>query len=298
MTAVLILLLAFGCYALWDSSQVYQSADPARYEAYKPAEEDSLSFEELKSINSEVVAWLTVYGTGIDYPLVKAEDNDKYLDTDATGEHSTSGSLFLDYRNAADFSDYNTIVYGHHMSGDAMFGDVGKFADSGYFDEHRYGSLYSGGKEYGLEFFVFLETDAYDAVYSPAVTGTEAQSRYLDTLLSDAACRRNVGIDGTDRLILLSTCMTDITNGRYLLVGRLLPEAPDDPFAAEEDEEEKEQKTVDGSPAWGDIVWSNVLQWPFFVWPLLALIVLLSVLAVYNAARRRRGGRRKRTQRK
>ncbi len=296
--AVFLLLFAFGCYALWDSSQVYQSADPAKYEAYKPAEEGSLSFEELQGINSEVVGWLTVYGTGIDYPLVKAKDNDKYLDTDATGEHSTSGSLFLDYRNTPDFSDYNTIIYGHHMSGGAMFGDIGEFADPDYFNEHRYGSLYCGEKEYGLEFLFLMATEANSEVYSPAVKGAEAQSRYRDALRADAVCVRDAEIAVTDRLLLLSTCTTDITNGRYILAGRILPEAVDDPFAADEGGQEKRKKTIDRSPARNGTVWSSIRQWPFFVWPLLMLITLVIVLVIYNAIRRKYGANKGKARRK
>ena len=113
--AVLVLFLAlagYGCYAIWDSRQIYSGADAALYETYKPQSTDTESFEELQKINPEVIGWLTVYGTSIDYPLVQSDDNQKYVNVNAKGEYALSGSLFLDYRNKADFSDFCNIIYG------------------------------------------------------------------------------------------------------------------------------------------------------------------------------------------
>ncbi|MCL2299178.1 MAG: class B sortase, partial [Firmicutes bacterium] len=132
---VILLLLAFGCYAMWDSKQVYQAAEAARYEIYKPTtEKGALSFKELQALNPEVFAWLTVYGTHIDYPVTQGTDNMKYINTNAQGQYSLSGSIFLDSGCARDFSCFPCILYGHHMERDTMFGEIGKFADESYFD--------------------------------------------------------------------------------------------------------------------------------------------------------------------
>lgn len=96
---------ALGCYVLWDSKQILQAADTNRYEVYKPTEDKSKSFEELQALNPEVIGWVTVDGTHIDYPVTQASDNDKYVNTDAEGKYSLAGSIFLDYRNQKDFTD-------------------------------------------------------------------------------------------------------------------------------------------------------------------------------------------------
>ena len=75
-------ILLYGMYAMWDSYQINQQADASLYETYKPTAKDSLSFAELQKINPDVFGWLTVDKTHIDYPLVQAEDNAKYVNTD------------------------------------------------------------------------------------------------------------------------------------------------------------------------------------------------------------------------
>ena len=110
-------------YTLWDDRQIYQSADMENYETWRPEEDDDLSFRELQAINPEVIGWLTVYGTKIDYPFAQADNNTKYVNTDITGEFALSGSLFLDCQNAADFTDLNHVIYGHHMEKKTMLGE-------------------------------------------------------------------------------------------------------------------------------------------------------------------------------
>ena len=76
---LMILLLVFAFYAKWDSQQVYTKADPIQYLQYKPSPPEMVSFEELQEINPDVMGWLTVYDTNIDYPLVQTDDNNYYL---------------------------------------------------------------------------------------------------------------------------------------------------------------------------------------------------------------------------
>lgn len=216
-----LLLFSYGCYALWDSRQVFKAADAGQYEVYKPTEDDSRSFEELQAVNPEVAGWLTVYGTQIDYPFTQAEGNHKYINTDVEGNYSLAGSIFLDYRNQKDFSDFNSIMYGHHMAENAMFGDLANFQEKEYFDSHRKGNLYFDGKDHPLEFFAFLEADAYDSgIYDPAVPEKKRQE-YLDRILKISLHQREIEVDITDHLVLLSTCTSESTNGRHILVGRI-----------------------------------------------------------------------------
>ncbi|MBS5522528.1 MAG: class B sortase [Clostridiales bacterium] len=217
-----LLLFAYGCYALWDSGQVYAASDASQYEVYKPDDEDSLSFEELVAQNSEIFGWLTVDGTHIDYPIVQADNNDKYINTDVWGNFSLGGSIFLDYRNDRNFLDFNSIIYGHHMEKEAMFGELANFKDKDYFESHRYGSLYYGGENHRLEFFAFLETDAYDSrIYTPALP-QEMRREFIESLMSRAVNVSGISVDNSDHLVLLSTCTSESTNGRHILVGKIM----------------------------------------------------------------------------
>lgn len=227
-------VIAFAGYALWDSQQLYLEAEDEQYEQYKPAAGDNLSFSQLQKINPDVFGWLTVYGTNIDYPLVQGEDNEIYVNTSVTGESLLSGSIFLDYRNRQDLSDFNSIIYGHHMDRQVMFGDIGQFVEATYFASRQYGNLYVGGHNYGIKFFAFLRVDAYDCrVYTPAIEGEANQQEYLENLLGMVMHSRPVKLGAEDQLILLSTCVSDSTNGRHILAGKLSTTVFDDPFQKE-----------------------------------------------------------------
>ena len=228
---IVLLLIAFAGYALWDSNQIRQAADKSNYAVYKPTvENQGKSFIELQSINAEVFAWLSVYGTNIDYPVTQGSTNMKYVNTNAEGLYSLSGSIFLDCHNNNDFCDFNSILYGHHMAKRVMFGEIGNFSDRNMFDSHRYGNLYFDRKDHGIEFFAFVHADAYDStVFTPDVRGEQRQE-YLDGLLAKAIYTRDIGVMAEDRIILLSTCSSSSTNGRDILVGRIADEVHIDPF--------------------------------------------------------------------
>lgn len=79
---------------MWDTNQLLSSAQSSNLQQYKPEADDTLSFQELKEINDEVIAWLTVYGTKIDYPVTQADNDQKYVNTSVLGKYSLAGSIF------------------------------------------------------------------------------------------------------------------------------------------------------------------------------------------------------------
>ena len=225
LLTIIILMLCFAGYALWDSDQIYQAADKSQYAVYKPtAANEGKSFKELQALNAEVIAWLTVFGTNIDYPVTQGDNNMKYVNTNAEGQYTLSGSIFLDCGNAKDFSDFNSILYGHHMEKKMMFGEIGSFADAEMFNARRYGNLYYNEEDHGIEFFAFVHTDAYDFhVFTPNVSEKD-RLPYLENLLGKALHKREVKIDAGDHIILLSTCSQSSTNGRDILAGKIVDE--------------------------------------------------------------------------
>lgn len=230
----LLLILVYGCYAVWDSNQIFQAADEAQYRQYKPTKDDSLSFDELRKINGEVFGWITLDDTNIDYPLVQGTDNSKYVNTDAKGAFSLSGSLFLDYRNARDFSDFTSIIYGHHMEKRKMFGDISSFRDKAWFDGHQYGSIFDGKTVRGLEIFAFLDLDAYDELYEPLSMKDSRREEYLQAIFDKAMHLRKekngqTNVTAEDSIVLLSTCDTKRTNGRWVLAAKITDEEKGQP---------------------------------------------------------------------
>jgi len=266
---ILIVALTFGLYSLWDSQQVYEAADSANYTAYRPEANDTLSFEELQKINPEVIGWLTVNDTPIDYPITQTDNNEKYVNTNAEGQYTLSGSVFLDYRNSSDFDDFNSILYGHHMEKKMMFGALSDFADKEYFNSHKYGNLFFNGDNHGVEFFALVLTDAYNNnMFSPAISEKENQQEFIDYLFSNAKYLRNISVTTEDKLILLSTCTSDITNGRYILVGKFTDKL--------HLQEKSSPKPVINLSTW-DVQQLNQLE-KIPVWLWLAAIAVLFVL--------------------
>jgi len=284
--AVVLLLLAFSCYAIWDSGQVTLGASAVQYEMYKPTvENERASFADMQAINADVFAWLTVYGTNIDYPVVQGQNNITYINTDATGKHSLSGAIFLDYRSGPNFSDFSSILYGHHMENQVMFGEIGQFSDKHYFDARRFGMLYFDGKEHGLEFFAFLHEDAYDVdVFRVGITEREASEVYLDLLMQRAMhIRQEVSVSADDRIVLLSTCSSNSTNGRDILVGKITDDTQADPFETVSGDRPMAIATIDAlSGFWAQTsLWTNVTIAAFA-----ALFILLALVLMYTKRKR------------
>lgn len=167
-----ILILLLGLYSVYDKYKVYELADSEEYAKYKPSSEDRLSYNKLRDMNPDVIGWIDVYGTKIDYPILQNKDNDYYLDRTVKGDYSTAGSIFLDYRNKKDFSDFNSIIYGHHMDERKMFGDIDKFLEKDFFEKHAYAVLHRNDmKSLGIEFFSIIKTEGTDSrIFTAALT--------------------------------------------------------------------------------------------------------------------------------
>lgn len=279
LTALLLVLMTMflSCYMLWDSNQVYQAADAKNYEAYIPTEKHTKSFEELQKINPDIIGWIRVNETNINYPLLQAEDDDTYMNTDAEGRYSLSGAIFLHCANKPDFSDFNNIIYGHHMEKHMMFGDVGLFTEKKYFDEHPYGNLFFDGKDHGIEFYALLQADAYnEKIFSVCADTSEARHAYLQEIEANALHRRNLKITENDHLVLLITCTSEMTNGRNILVGRLT------------DQVYPEKEKVKNMGTGIDELKEKLNQVPVIFWLILLIIVLLLIDIILGKRRKKK----------
>lgn len=224
----LILIISFiilfiGAYSIWDTYQVQEIASTEEYEIYKPDKSNSLSYEKLVKLNNEVIGWIDIYGTKVDYPIVQANDNDKYLNTTVFGEFSTAGSIFLDCRNKKDFSDLSNIVYGHYMAERKMFGDLERFNDKDFFDSHKFGLLHRNSlPDMGITFLAFIKTQGTDSIIlSPIKDNFNAKKNLIDYIYKKATFSRKLDIKENQSLVVLDTCDFSITNGRRVLVGVL-----------------------------------------------------------------------------
>lgn len=227
---VLIIAFLFCLYALFDTVRLYIRASNYSVSYLKPTEEDpAKSFSRLKDINKDVCAWITIDGTSIDYPVVKGKTNAEYLNKDVYKNYSIAGTLFLDYRNSTDLKDLHSIIFGHHMDGGAMFGDIKKFIDKDFFEKNQTGTIYTSDAVYDLETFAFIDTDAYDKyIYSVNKDDKAKQQELIDYIKKVSINYREINLKEDDIIIALSTCSSATTNGRDVLLVRLNKKLGDD----------------------------------------------------------------------
>lgn len=100
------------------------------------AEAFTVDFGALQQINPDIVAWLRIPGV-LDYPVVQGTDNSYYLHHTFRKEYNIAGSIFLDARNASDFSDGKNIIYGHNMRNGSMFHVLRNFQDLDFYQANR-----------------------------------------------------------------------------------------------------------------------------------------------------------------
>lgn len=222
---LILLMLLYGGYSLWDTAMVFNGAFlSSDLLQFKPAAGDPDSnptLAELQAINPDVLGWLTIDDTHIDYPVVIGETDMEYVNKDVYGDFALSGSIFMDSDNARDLSDTYTLVYGHHMDNGAMFGDVVEFVNTDYFESHPSGTLYLPDATYTIEIFACVQVDAFDSmVYDPLAQEGDVSEllHYVDEI---AVQSRYIGVQPTDKVIGLSTCAEAETNGRVVIFGRL-----------------------------------------------------------------------------
>lgn len=218
-------VLLYAGYALWDNLRVYNAAGiSGEIMHYKPTVEKNSTnptLPELQAINPDVCAWLTLDDTDIDYPILQGENNAEYLNCDIYKKYSLGGSVFLDCHNNRDFTDRYSLIYGHHMDGGTMFGDIAKFDDETYFYGHQTGWLFVPGKTYKLEIYAFLHEDAYLSPMFDVQLNAEGYANRLSYIRNSAVHYRDIGADTEDQILALSTCSSATTNGRSIVVARM-----------------------------------------------------------------------------
>ena len=246
VVVVLILIaLLFSGFAMWDADNMHSNAMSDQYAIYNPSE-DPLSFEELRAINPDVFGWITIYGTLIDFPLVQTDNNNFYQNHSVMREFSPAGAIFLDVDNDRNFTDFNSLIHGHHMAEGAMFGNIDLFVSQEFFDSHKYGNLFFNDKDHGLEFFAFIQTSGYNwQIFNAAISDPIAQAAYLDIIYENSIHYRDIGVTTNDNIVLLATCTNNITNGRHLLAAKIHDEPFENPFAQGDLEIRERQDFVD-----------------------------------------------------
>lgn len=185
--------------------------------AKRPALRPLVDFEALAEINPDIVGWLYLANSKINYPIVQ-RDNEYYLKRLFTGEYNAGGCIFLDERNAADFSDDHSILYGHHMKDGSMFAGITAFQEQAYYDAHPTALLITPEGTYKIQFFSCYVADTQASAWDLSFTG-DGFGEWLDEIARKSYFRANVQPNAEDRILTLSTCAYDFENARFVLHG-------------------------------------------------------------------------------
>lgn len=210
-----VLVLCVGLYFIYDTAYVFENAAASRI-SFRFTKSEQAAEE--RQYTDDYVARLCIDDTGIDYPVMQGENNSEYVNKDPYGNYSLTGSIFLDSRNSADFSDSYNLLYGHHMEANLMFGTLDKYYDSNYLEQHRTGRLTVGDTEYLLTVFAVLHTDAREeTIFDPK--GSEAVIK----LARDSAL--SFFEPENDHVLALSTCVDDRSTSRTVVLLTMKKEA-------------------------------------------------------------------------
>ena len=182
----------------------------------------SIDFGLLSQRSDDVIGWLYLPNTAINYPVVQGYDNDYYLDHCLDGSYNVGGSLFADFTCPDDFSGQNTIIYGHNMRDGSMFALVDDYTDQAFYDAHPVMYLNTPSQNYRVDFFAGFTTDPESFVYASAFATEGDFTAYLNTVRLYSDFSSSVEVSSTDRIITLSTCTYSAEDVRFVLFGKLV----------------------------------------------------------------------------
>lgn len=183
-------------------------------------------FSTLQEINKDTVGWLTVNNTRIDYPVVQAKDNDYYLRRDYYQNKNRHGWIFMDYRNNPDELNENTIIYGHNLANQTMFGTLRYALNSYWYKKSANQIITFNTPNENMKFQIFSiytipTTNDYLDITFPT---TDAYQAYIDLVKGRSIYDFNIEVATDDKILTLSTCANG-NDKRLVIHAKLIKES-------------------------------------------------------------------------
>ncbi len=238
LTLIFAAIFIYGAVNLFGIWQEYHESevlyDNAQEEFLQPVEEQTdkladaklhfaVDFDSIQAINPDVTGWIWMEDTVVNYPVLHSKkDNDEYLYTTYDGKQNSSGSIFVDYRNNAGYTDDNTVLYGHNMKNGSMFAVLKKLAGQEFYDAHKtfYILTPEGNRRY--EIISVFQVDALSSLYDRQFDTIEDKQDWLNRVLQKSAILSPFTASVEDTFVMLSTCVSgDDLRARIVAVGRL-----------------------------------------------------------------------------
>lgn len=169
-------------------------------------------FDYLQSINQDVIGWIQIPGTNINYPVVRGSDNEFYLTHTYTGQENSSGAIFMDTAISDGFNDKNPIIYGHNLKSGAMFSRLNRYARASFWQANPF--IYITTPENGQ--MIYQVFSAYQTVPDAPVYyygfGEDAEfEEYLERVMNYSIFDAGISVAKEDNIVTLSTCANDTT---------------------------------------------------------------------------------------
>ncbi len=190
--------------------------------------ERMLKLEELQKENPDIIAWIEIEGTNINYPVLQGEDNDFYMNHNYKKQSISSGSIFLDKDYSWNHTSSNMLIYGHNMKNGTMFRDLLKYKNKSYYDKHPIIKFTTNTYDCNFEIIsafqskVYKKTDkdVFKYYFYTNISTEEEFNEYAQNVKK--ASLYDTGKDAVfgDMLITLSTCAYHTNNGRFVVVGK------------------------------------------------------------------------------
>lgn len=195
------------------------------------SKEEEIDFAYWQEINSDVCAWIRVPGTKIDYPVLQSltEADSYYLTHDIYQDENVYGAVFIEKTNLSDFTNPNTIIYGHHMTDGSMFGELTRFEEPDFFEEHQEFTVYLPGETRVYEIVAAYRYPAEHLLSAFDFSTEEQTMEYCSRVPEFAASYGGYAREGMELqapFVTLSTCTSDNRSFRFLVQGRLADVKP------------------------------------------------------------------------
>lgn len=229
LVVFVVALVALGAIAFsyWQGQQTYNQVAEEGFTPPADIEGTSLAditvdWEALKAINPDTVGWIYIPGTVVNYPIVQTTDNEKYLTHDFQGSEgwiATFGAIFLAAENAADFSDANNIVYGHHLNDGSMFACLAGFDNVADFEAHRTVYVLTPQGNFKLRTFSLVHVAADDPLAQTAFADKAEQTAYIQDKIDRSEVTPSDLPAAADltQTFAFATCDNLPSDGRYVL---------------------------------------------------------------------------------
>jgi len=160
----------------------------------------------LRKVNKDVLGWIHIPGSKIDYPILQGEDNEYYLKRTWKGHRNPVGSIFLESMNSPDFTDWNTIIYGHNMSDGSMFAPLHRFKRQEYWETHPYVYIVTDAGVLRYEVFSSYNAKVGSKTYGLSFRQMETREEFIAMALEKSQIDTGIVPEVTDQIITLSTC--------------------------------------------------------------------------------------------